>query len=71
MIVIKSLLFFFGLILSLVMIEDFIEKVIAHLKEGKDEYHMLYTTGLIHTLPFWPTLLSVLFWSGLYLLNQL
>ena len=70
MIALKILLFFFGLISTLVMVEDGIEKIIGHLKQGKDEYHMLYTSGLINTFPFWPGLLSIICWTALYTLNQ-
>ena len=71
MIAIKTLIFFFALIASVVAIEDFIEKIIGHSKQGKDEYHMLYTTGLIGTLDFWSTLISILLWTGFYVLSQI
>ena len=71
MIAIKVMLFFFALCATVLSIEEFVEKLIGHLKRSEEEYHILYTTGMISTIDFWPTLLSVLFWSGLYLLNQL
>jgi len=71
MIALKVLLFFFGLCATVSAIEGFVEKMIAHLKKTEEGYHHLYTYGLISTIDFWPTLLSILFWSGLYLINQL
>ena len=71
MIAIKTLIFFFALVATVSAIESFVEKIIGHSKQGKDEYHMLYTTGLISTIDFWSTLISILLWSGLYLINQL
>lgn len=71
MIAIKVVLFFFAFICSFLCVEDFIEKIIGHLKKSEEEYHELYIRGLIETLSFWPTLLTVLFWTGFYFVNQL
>jgi len=71
MIWIKAILFFFALVASILAIEDFVEKAIGHSKKDKDEYHMLYTTGLIDTVDFWSTLIAIILWTGFYILNQL
>jgi len=71
MITLKVLLFFFGMVSTVSAIEGFVEKGISHSKRSEEEFHQLYTNGLISTIDFWPTLLSILFWSALYLLNQL
>ena len=64
MIAIKTIIFFFALIISVFTLEDFVEKILAHLKKSEEEYHVLYTSGLIITL-------SILLWTTFYLLNQL
>lgn len=71
MIALKVLLFFFGLVATISAIKGFIEKLVSHTKKSEEEYHELYTRGIIDTVDFWPTLLSILFWSGFYLINQL
>jgi len=70
MITIKTIIFFFALIISIFTLEDFVEKILAHLKKSEEEYHVLYTSGLIITLNFWSTFLSILLWTTFYLLNQ-
>lgn len=71
MIAIKTLIFFFALVATVSALEDFVEKIIGHSKKTEEEYHHLYTHGLIGTLHFWSTLISIILWSGLYLLNQM
>ena len=71
MIALKVLLFFFGLVATIKAIEGFVEKVIIYSKQSEEEYRHLYGHGLIDTIDFWPTFLSILCWSGLYLVNQL
>jgi len=70
MIAVKTLLFFFALIATVMAIEDFVEMIIAHSKKDEEEYHHLYTHGLIHTLDFATTLISIMLWSIFYILNQ-
>jgi len=69
MVIYKTIIFFFALAVSVFAIEDFIEKMIGHLKCDKDEYYILYTTGLIETINLPLTILGVLLWTGLYLIN--
>ena len=71
MIAIKTLIFFFALVASISAIEDFVEKILAHSKKTEEDYHHLYTHGLIRTLDFWSTLISILLWTGFYFVNQL
>lgn len=70
MIWIKTILFFFALIVSIIAIEDFVEKIISHSKTNKDEFYVLYSTGLIDTINFGSTLIAVLLWTALYFVNH-
>lgn len=71
MIALKTILFFFALIASISAVEEFVEKTIAHLKKSEDEYHVLYTAGMISTIDFWSTFIAILLWTAFYLVNQL
>ena len=53
------------------MIEDVIEKIITYLKKSEEEYHLACSYGFVNLIPFWPTLFTILGWTGLYLLNIL
>ena len=71
MIALKTILFCLALWTSISAVEDFVERVILHSKKDADTYRDTYTRGLISTLGFWSTFLAILFWTGLYLVNQL
>lgn len=70
MIAIETILFFFALAFTTALIEDAIEKIILHNKRDGDELHMTYTHGLLSTFDRTLWGLSILFWTGFYLINQ-
>jgi len=71
MIWLKIAIFFVSLGVTFGFIEDVIERIIGHLKQDKDEYHMNYTTGHLITFDFRSGFLTIILWTGFYLINQL
>lgn len=71
MITIKTILFFFAIAMSITALGEFVEKLLCHLKRSEDDYHQAYTRGLISTTHFWSTFLATVFWTAIYLINQI
>jgi len=71
MIVIKTIVFFLALWLTLAFIEDVIEKIIMHNKKEGDELHLLYTSGLLSTFDGFLWVCVMMFWSAFYFINQI
>lgn len=71
MIAIKTVLFLVALGMSIEALEEFVEKIIQHIKTDRDEYNVLREAGMITTIDFWSTFIAVICWTGFYLLNQL
>jgi hypothetical protein len=67
----KIIFFFLGLWSTISLIEDAIEKIIIHTKQDGLELHQLYTHGLLSTFNVTIWILSMVFWTGFYLVNQL
>jgi len=66
----KTVLFVLALAFTTALIEDAIEKIILHNKRDGDELHMTYTHGLLSTFDGTLWILSIVFWTGFYLINQ-
>ena len=71
MIYLKVIVFFFALAMTIVFIEDAIERIILNSKREYNEYHCAYTQGRTALFTGWSGILSILGWTGLYLLNLL
>ena len=67
--IVKTIILFFGLITTVLLIEDFVEKTIIHTKLNHEDIHDSYVRGLLSTVNI-PMLLFVsLLWSVFYLLS--
>ena len=71
MIAIKTILFFLAIVFSFVLIEDAIEKSIIHSKKHLTDLHEEYTRGLLSTFNSTLLAMTIVFWTALYLVNQL
>lgn len=71
MIVIKVIIFFLALWTTINMIEEVMQKYLLSSKESQDDLHYNYTHGYMETFGFWNTALTILFWTGFYLVNLL
>jgi len=71
MIIFKTLIFLFALTFTIMLIEDAIEHIILHLKKDKMALHNEYTWGFMETFDGLLMFLTIVFWTGFYLINQL
>ena len=70
MIVIKTIIFFISLLISLFFIEDSIEKIILHMKKCESKFNAEYISGYSETFSGALLFFVVLFWTIFYLLHQ-
>ena len=71
MIVIKTILFFLGLVFTFLFLEDFILRIIMQNKENEENLHNNFIHGYTTIVDSGKIIMMIIVWTCFYLMYQL